>query len=675
MLPDGMLPDERTPEDVCAAETRAAEARAAEVGEWDAATRETVRLLQQETGLDVATPPEMGRLIGRLQRLGGLLAESVRDDATRASAPAAADSTGPQPDEQPPTLAEFRIVGRLGAGGMGTVYLAEELALGRQVALKVIRPRHAADPVVRARFLREARAMAAVVHDHVMPILRVGEFPGGELPAGGVYLTMPILPGETLAERLTRANGRLPEDEVLEIARQAAQGLAALHAAGLVHRDLKPSNLWLEARPPGQPPRVRILDLGLARGSERPGELSLTSAIVGTPGYMAPEQAAGEPVDARSDLFSLGTVLYEMATGEAAFPGDSLYAVITKLVLHDPPPASQVSSGLATLVQRLLQKRAADRPASAADVEQAIVALQTTGDPAAPLARRRWLGTALGGLAILVAVVTIVLQNGQRYSVDVPDGAKLTVDAQGNSKVHLGAADAATARFPPLDADWAKRFATLTIPEQRVEMARELRRRNPGLVEEPYYSPGREGALTNTGIGVFTQDAADITPLAAWRTLQRVHLSPVDWESGGKGKLASLEALRGLPLHYVDVGYNPDLRDLSPLAGMRLEWLDLRGTGVTDLSVFKEIDMTGGLLLEQTPVRDLSPLAGKRLVELRIADTLVKDLAPLAGMRLEKFTFMPDGKQDLQVLRRMTTLKTINGRPAAEFWKQHDTKP
>jgi serine/threonine protein kinase len=234
---------------------------------------------------------------------------------------------------------------------MGAVFLAEDPELRRRLALKVMLPRFAADPVARVRFLREARAQAAVEHDHIVTIFQVGE-------ANGIpYLTMPLLKGQTRSAAL-KTNPRPPVAEVLRVGREIAEGLAASHEAGLVHRDVKPSNVWLE----GKRRRVKILDFGLARPSgpsdatdPEGGPLTASGAVVGTPAYMSPEQGRGKQVDHRTDLFSLGVVLYQMATGTLPFRGADMFATLTALALDTPetpgalnpavPPALSGSCG------------------------------------------------------------------------------------------------------------------------------------------------------------------------------------------------------------------------------------------------------------------------------------------------------------------------------------------
>jgi serine/threonine protein kinase len=282
-------------------------------------------------------------------------------------------------------LAHYRVLAELGRGGMGIVFLAEETDLKRQVALKVMAPDAAAEPRAVARFRREAEAQAKVQHDHIITIYRVDE-------ANGVpFIAMPLLRGQTLSAAL-KLNPRPPLSELVRIGREIAEGLAAAHEKGLVHRDIKPGNVWLEA--PKR--RVKILDFGLARtttatptlpdfsapeSAPRGDELVTTSgAVMGTPAYMSPEQARGLPTDRRSDLFSLGAVLYQMTTGQKPFTGASTYDVMTAVTAHVPPAVHElvpdVPAALSELIWRLMSKNPAERPPSAAAVAEELAAIE-----------------------------------------------------------------------------------------------------------------------------------------------------------------------------------------------------------------------------------------------------------------------------------------------------------
>jgi serine/threonine protein kinase len=253
---------------------------------------------------------------------------------------------------------------------MGVVFQAEDPHLQRPVALKVMRPSLAASEEYHRRFLREARLAAAIDHEHIVTIYQVGEDRG--IP----YLAMQLLRGATLEDRLKRAGGRLPLPEVLRVGREIAEGLAAAHARGLVHRDIKPANVWLEE---GRG-RVRIVDFGLARGSEPDGQFTQAGAVIGTPAYMAPEQATAAAVDARCDLFSLGAVLYRAATGKSPFGDRDTLSILNALATRTPTTPHRILPSLprlfSGLVMRLLAKDPDDRPQSAREVVKAIEALE-----------------------------------------------------------------------------------------------------------------------------------------------------------------------------------------------------------------------------------------------------------------------------------------------------------
>ncbi|MFO0841984.1 MAG: serine/threonine-protein kinase [Gemmataceae bacterium] len=254
-------------------------------------------------------------------------------------------------------LAGYRVLGKLGEGSQGVVFLAQDLALLRLVALKVIKPEFAASSKARERFLREARIVAALRSDHVVNVYHLGE--ANRLP----FQAMEYLKGSTLRNWLAANNGQPQLPTVVQVARDLFRGLAAVHEKGLVHRDIKPSNLWLESRGG----RVKLFDFGLTRqvNGRRPRRRS----IIGTPGYMSPEQARGEPVDPRADLFSAGVVLYRMLAGHSPFQRDTNAATFRAVISEEPRPLAEVVPGLpvrlTALVGRLLDKDPARRPGSA----------------------------------------------------------------------------------------------------------------------------------------------------------------------------------------------------------------------------------------------------------------------------------------------------------------------
>jgi len=408
---------------------------------------------------------------------------------------AAAALRPPQAPDELGRLGGYRILKLLGQGGMGAVFLAEDPHLERHIALKVMGPGLAAKPEARRHFLREAKATAKLKNDHVVSIYQVGE------DNGVPFLAMEYLEGESLDSRLRRSE-KMPLTELLRIAREITQGLAAAHAKGLVHRDIKPANIWLEnsGQGPGArgqenetesrslqapdpwplaPTRVKILDFGLARGGVEEVQITQSGAILGTPAYMSPEQGRGETADARSDLFSLGCVLYRLCAGKAPFEGPTVMAVLTALATQDPAPVSQFNrdlpEALAGLVTRLLAKRPDDRPASAQAVldelqaierqraqesqtlalppkaSPAVAALPTpTPEPPAnkqtqvqPRPPRRWVKVeaALLGVAAIIGlggvIIRITNKDGKVTELNVPDGSKVTINDKGAVDVKL----------------------------------------------------------------------------------------------------------------------------------------------------------------------------------------------------------------------------------------------
>src|SRR5215210_1809424 len=276
-------------------------------------------------------------------------------------------------------LAHYRIERLLGSGGMGEVYLAHDTKLGRQVALKVLSAQLASDPDRRERFEREARAAAALNHPNIVTIHSVEE-------ADGVhFLTLEVVDGETLADKIVP--GGMPLDRVLTLAIPLADAVGAAHQRGITHRDLKPANVMITSDG-----RVKVLDFGLAKVKEevRAAEdammptavagLTGEGRIVGTVAYMSPEQAEGKTVDQRSDVFSLGIILYEMATGVRPFAGETPMSVLSAIMKDTPKGISEVRQGvpreLSKIVNRCLAKDVEDRYQSAKDLRNDLRALK-----------------------------------------------------------------------------------------------------------------------------------------------------------------------------------------------------------------------------------------------------------------------------------------------------------
>jgi serine/threonine-protein kinase len=287
----------------------------------------------------------------RTKPLGSHEDSQVRDLLTRSDKP---DSLG--------RLDHYEIQEIVGRGGMGVVLKGFDEKLHRVVAIKVLAPERAASGTARQRFTREARAAAAVSHEHVVTIHAVEE---DHQPP---FLVMQFIDGVSLQQKLDQ-QGALGPKEILRIGMQTAAGLAAAHRQGLVHRDIKPANILLE----NAVERVKLTDFGLARAVDD-ANLTQSGVIAGTPQYMSPEQAASEPIDHRSDLFSLGSVLYAMCTGQPPFKGDSVPAILRRIGDDEPRPLRQINPDipewLAEIVARLLAKNPTDRFPSAYDVAE-----------------------------------------------------------------------------------------------------------------------------------------------------------------------------------------------------------------------------------------------------------------------------------------------------------------
>jgi len=323
----------------------------------------------------VATPPPHGTRPRGVRGLLRWLLGASPPDSVRQDPPGAI-----RPEAEPARIGRYAVIRRLGQGGMGIVYAARDDRLERTVALKTMSSL-ARDDTARRRFWREARAAASVNHPNICQIHEIGE--DGEI----LFIAMELLEGESLADRLLR--GPLDVAETREVGLGMLAALAALHAGGIIHRDLKPSNVFLT------PHGVKLLDFGVALpfpdlARTRDLDLTPTGVVVGTPRYMAPELSNGEEVDARSDLFAVGAILFEMLAGRPAFGGNNILAVL-HATAYEQPPALSGSPSVAAMdrvIRRALAKRPAERPASAGAMAEELRALRVTaGDEAEALAR------------------------------------------------------------------------------------------------------------------------------------------------------------------------------------------------------------------------------------------------------------------------------------------------
>jgi eukaryotic-like serine/threonine-protein kinase len=422
----------------------------------DQALSQRVSVLRKEIGDSAESPRYIGRmwgwgyhLLAPVERLGDEVTPpeaQVPQPATpppEPSAPSpAADVSGDGPSGEGLTtpllpgqhLGPYEVLEPLGTGGMGEVYTARDTRLGREVAVKVLPAEVAADPVRLRRFEQEARAAAAINHPNIVVLYDIGT------QEGVPYMVTELLEGESLLQMLRR--GPLPPPRAVELGVQMAQGLAAAHEKGIVHRDLKPDNLFVT-----KSGVLKILDFGLARlrspeaphgtaGSQVPGSGTTTQEgqVLGTPGYMSPEQVRGQWTDARSDLFSCGCVLYEMVSGKRPFTGATPADAAAAILKEEPPPLTDLNRriplALDGIIRRCLAKKRTARFSSAQDLAFALQTLAASWEvvakapaearaytPAGDLRLRRILGSrrawALGGgLAAALALVAVALALG-----------------------------------------------------------------------------------------------------------------------------------------------------------------------------------------------------------------------------------------------------------------------
>lgn len=309
------------------------------------------------------------------------------------------------------TLGPYEILEPLGAGGMGEVYRARDTRLGREVAVKILPAEFADDPDRLRRFEQEARAVAALNHPNILAVYDAGTCDGAP------YLVLELLEGETLKERLDR--GPMPVRKALEMMAQAARGVAAAHGKGIIHRDLKPANIFLT-----NDSRVKVLDFGLAKlsaGSPHSDETQVTEltrdtataigVVLGTVGYMSPEQVRGKPADARSDIFALGTILYEMLSGRRVFQKDSSAETMAAILHEDPPELSggerKIPVEVARAVRHCLEKNPAERFQSAQDLSFALesaIGGSASGAVARSAENAAWSRRAFAAMAAIVAL-------------------------------------------------------------------------------------------------------------------------------------------------------------------------------------------------------------------------------------------------------------------------------
>jgi serine/threonine-protein kinase len=688
-------------------------------------------------------------------------------------------------------LGSYVLLDRLGEGGMGQVFKARNWKLGQIVALKLVRKERLANTDAVRRFHREIRAAAQLNHPNIVRALDADEVDGAHL------LVMEYVEGTDLA-KLVKQRGPLPAADACDYIRQASLGLQHAFEHGMVHRDIKPANLLLSvvSGPSSvvgeQPPQstdnrqrttIKILDMGLARlgnpweTSDTTSTMTKTGIVMGTPDYIAPEQARdSHTADIRADLYSLGCTLYVLLTGRAPFRGGTITEKLLRHQLEEPAPVEQrrpeVSPELAVLLRRLMAKRPEDRFQTPADLASALAQVNLSAPPLATFAelaaptvpptaattalfagiipdetpvassstdrlsrqakRQRWVRlNAIGGGLLAALLVLFVVLLAARHSAatarrtereyafpePIASGERKPKDQTAEEKK-------AEAEFK----QWLATARKMPANEQVAAVEAKLKELNPG------YTGGLKWNIADgkvLALNIESDLIADLRPLQALTELRSLaHIGNID----GKNKLVSLKPLEGMRLTSLLLNSHLGLRDLTPLEGMPLTYLEVSFTSVADLSALRAMPLKSlnlhncsvrtlsaleGLKLESltfggwnsplddlTPlkgmrltalawyncavedlkplegmplqnlnlwdskVKDLRPLAGMPLNTLNISSTPVTDLSPLKGMPLSSLDFNGTKVTDLSPLKQIKTLVQINGQPAVEFWKK-----
>jgi serine/threonine protein kinase/Leucine-rich repeat (LRR) protein len=657
------------------------------------------------------------------------LPPSLADFKTVLSPPQSADEIG--------RIADFRVLRLLGIGGMAAVFEAEDPGLKRRVALKILHPAIAAKPGSNERFLREAQSAAALKHEHVVTIHQVGSHQ--ETP----FLVLELLHGETLEDYLARS-GRLSVPEILRIGREIAEGLAAAHARGLLHRDIKPANIWLEgpespnpaksaSRDNGHvdsvaPPldsnrlqqaepasgRVKILDFGLAKLWSAEPEVSHAGMMIGTPRYMAPEQVAGNAVDPRTDLFSLGCVLYRMATGRGPFGGSDLLSVLRALACEEPIPVRTlnpcVPAALSDLIGQLISKSPDQRPDSAQEVVHRLQAIAddlgagrgveapaTGREEKQPPGNRGRAVTGLVGAAIGLMIllplgylfgaqlIRIATDKGQvvieiddpQVEVTIRENRVAILDRPGQREITLAAGEhelEVTVKEPTGEKTFTTDRFTLSrggrkIIDVRAELSKALASR-PATHPNPTAGEAAVRTEQVRAVGETDQDrraAQSVLSLGGSVIVRlRRQAKLIEVKSGAALPAADFDVTEiNLNARPLTEGALEDLRGLK-----HLEKLVLTGTPVTDAGLEK----LGSLVSLRQLVLDGTRITGSGLINLRnlknlqnlvlnwspVADSGLVHLEGLTGLRALHLRGTQVTDAGLQHVRTLTKLETLN---------------
>jgi len=567
---------------------------------------------------------------------------------------------------------------------MGFVFLAEETALDRRVALKVMRPEFSATPEGRERFIREAKASAKVESDHVVTIYHVGE------DNGAPFIAMELLEGMSLQTWLARREKLSSFSSVFKVARDLFRGLGDAHRCGLIHRDIKPSNLWIEKRTG----RIKILDFGLTKAGDGAENATRSGAILGTPAYMAPEQANGQSVDQRADLFSAGLVLHEVLTGKNPFRRGSILATLKAIGSEEAPLILQIRpetpSGLAALVDSLLQRDPGARPtdvqaaqtslgiaeqeyrslsgkslASPEDppsnpvgirAESNVVVTPDQGsDPGSflfedtlaprtqtkeksrtgPPSRFLWSSGAVLVSTLLILIVYSVVKKQPGREGQVASGFEKPGERSGpkdnrstpiqNSTDLKPFIDENTSAIKPpeLPAENKKSITDEADSDALIQtVVEEIKKKNPDS-KPAVITKGSNGDIVCLLPG---EGLKDLTPLAPLNKIKQVVVQ-------GSNQISDLTPLKGKPIETLNI-CNSKIADISPLKGMPLKSLTLNSNQIASIEPVLGMPLNHLELTDNSRLASLSPLIQSEITNIRFGGTSVSSLEPLRGKKI-----------------------------------------
>jgi len=578
-------------------------------------------------------------------------------------------------------LAHYDIERIIGRGAFGIVAKAFDEKLHRVVAIKLMSPDLALTSPPRKRFIREARTAAAITHENVVTIYAVEEQP---IP----YLVMEFISGPTLQQWMD-SHGPMDITDIVRIGRQIASGLAAAHASNLIHRDIKPSNILLTDAPNE---RVKITDFGLARAVDD-ASLTTSGVIAGTPLYMSPEQARGNLLDLRADLFSLGSVLYQMACGRPPFRASHTTAVLKRVCEDNPRPLSEVIDSIPTwleaIINRLLQKNPDDRFQSAQEVAELFEKIAARLKNLEKIGELGFASTLLGAEgqsgsphSNLETSDKTVNEANLKSSRSIENGKTsfdwrgaviavcicitglVITEAQGITSIFKQQALLPGSNISSQPTETSPPFSRELLDNSKLEDAEMVswllevsKKKSQKLAEAVRVkilelNPGMEDKFRweiaqDEVVGFFIDDGVkvrDIRPLRALRQLKKFTL----W-TPGTGSLQDISPLLGLPLEELDLTGH-EVEDISPLALCQLRFLGIAENPLLSLKPLENQHLVT-LNIGSCPISDLSPLKGQPLEKLFIQQTPVADLSPLEDMPLTSLNASATKIRDLSPLR------------------------